>query len=158
MFHFVTNLFPISPFLHRFNPKVCASIHFPYKCIYIYLSLYVLYPSPSISPPGLCMSIFSVFFVPCLMLSLGAAVLSLVSFEMLTPELGSMALALSIGLAQWPGPGDGGVLGEPGGFPGTPRKMDVSIGEWGFHREFIGIWRWILYGISMGFPNRDLLG
>jgi len=26
-------------------------------------------------------------------------------------------------------PGDGGVLGEPGGFPGTPRKMDVSIGE-----------------------------
>lgn len=48
----------------------------------------------------LCMSIFSVFFVPCLMLSLGAAVLSLVSFEMLTPELGGMALALSIGLAQ----------------------------------------------------------
>jgi hypothetical protein len=46
------------------------------------------------------MSIFSVFFVPCLMLSLGAAVLSLVSFEMLTPELGGMALALSIGLAQ----------------------------------------------------------
>lgn len=48
----------------------------------------------------LCMSIFSVFFVPFLMLSLGAAVLSLVALEMLTPELGGMALALSIGLAQ----------------------------------------------------------
>eukprot|EP00438_Fugacium_kawagutii_P005023 Skav210052 [mRNA] locus=scaffold1016:204925:207016:+ [translate_table: standard] len=49
---------------------------------------------------GLTMSIFTVFFVPALMLCLGGAVLCLIHLDLLTPELGGMALALSIGLAQ----------------------------------------------------------
>jgi len=48
----------------------------------------------------LAMSIFTVFFVPLLTLCLGGSVVLLIYLDMLTPELGGMALALSIGLAQ----------------------------------------------------------